>query len=82
MHELIISDDFKRYHRKLIQHIAFYIWGQIRNSHYIEAKGAMELAQKIVKFPLEMSNGDDVKQFIMESIKEFEVAYIKAGLDS
>jgi len=80
MHELITSDEFQRYFKKQLSMMAKFIWSRMKASQYQEAKGALDLARRVYKFPTELSNGDDIEQFIEGVIREFEVEFVKSGL--
>jgi hypothetical protein len=56
----------------------------LEKNHPLEVKGALDMARKIIKLPLELKlsdkTKDNVRNDIKEDFKEFEVKFIKRHL--
>jgi len=79
--ELFKTDEFKRYHRKLVTMIAKHVWGLMVQNNFEEAKGALQLAYKTISFPTKLSSGDDTKQMIEEVMRKFKADFIRDNME-
>jgi hypothetical protein len=47
-----------------------------------ELRGAIELARKIIQLPIAIKEDDITKKIVSESLKSFEMKFIREGLDN
>lgn len=82
--EFLHSNEFKQYHRKVIETCGKYLTARLfgEEKDLTEIRGAIELARKLVYLPLTIRQNDRTKQLVQEGLKCFEVAFILHGLQS
>ena len=77
MQEMLMSEEFKKYRRKEFEKITKHIWQLMCSSKIEEAKGCLDIAHMLLKFPEEVSSGEGVKRRNNEMIREFQVMFLR-----
>jgi len=76
---LVLSNDFKEYRKKQLVEIVTYINTLIKESSTSELKGALEMANRLVRLPSILVNDNDAKTELNAQILT-DLIGISAGL--
>lgn len=76
---MFISDIFNNYQVKEIDEMNTLIIAFMNQGKFEHAKGAMDLANKIIKLPSRISTSPDVKARMHENIKRFQSNFIRSA---
>jgi hypothetical protein len=79
--ELFRSDEFAKYRKKELAMMTNHVWSLMMANRFEEAKGALEMALRVLKLPSELVNSDDIKLRMKEVMKEFQSNFIRQPLD-
>ena len=87
MQELLLSDDFRKYRKAQIKQIVDHVYPMLLSLEKYqpgEIKGAVDMARKLIKLPLEFNlskgNKDNIREQIKQDMKEFEVKFVRSHL--
>lgn len=78
--ELFRSEEFAKYRKKELVMMTDHVWSLMMANRFEEAKGALEMALKVLKLPGELTSSDDIKLRMKEVMKEFQVNFIRQPL--
>lgn len=63
LNELLTSEEFKRYQLKLAEEMSGVIVGILNTEHPELAKGAIDMAKRVMSFPMRLNKDSDVIKF-------------------
>jgi len=85
--ELLLSDEFRTYRKHQIKKIVDVLSPMLMNpkdDDLIKMKGAIEMAQKLIRLPETLLEGKKDKKLlsalVVEDLKEFQVRFIRSHL--
>jgi len=85
--ELLLSDEFRKYRKHQIDKIVSVLSPMLMNpkdDDLIKMKGAIEMAQKLIRLPETLVEGKKDKKtlsaLVVEDLKEFQVRFIRSHL--
>lgn len=81
MIDLLLSDQFARYKKKELRAITEHIWNLMVAGKIEEAKGAIDMALLVCKYPTKISVSEEVKNRTEGIIKEFQSNFIRIHFD-
>lgn len=70
LHELFISEDFKKYQLKLMEELVEVIVGSYINTQPEHAKGAIDIAKRVIAFPSKLNKDDKAINSVQKEVME------------
>ena len=83
MEEFLKSEKFKAYHMRMIAEMNECIIGNLNRKEFAEAKGAFDMAQKVIGLPMILKpDNPDIEMNVDKAKKRFQSNFIlNHGLD-
>jgi hypothetical protein len=84
MQELLNSDEFRRYRKRLIAEVVDCIDLFGNNMDPVEVRAALDMARRIIRLPEKIMTGKKQREIMKikadEDIKEFQVRFIRSHI--
>lgn len=77
MHDLLTSDEFNHYQTKLLEDVNACLLGMLNSGRYEEFKGALTLARQVARFPVKLSDTQELRDAINDNLNRFQSNFLR-----
>jgi len=81
LHELLTSDEFERYRKQELKEMTNVIW-KLLTQDSESARGAIELAIRLVNLPSKLNQDKAVKSKQQEVLDNFKLSFVRIDEDN